>query len=164
MSTNYVKDLRGVKSGDILVWNDSFKGQSRFGALIRIFTASDFTHVGIALRGEDGLYCAEANIPKIQVVKVSPNNRLFYIPTPIHHDEVGQKFLDDTKGMKYSYIDAVRALFGIVNREDERYQCAEYVVDYFREYGVDLGNVYTPSRVVKAAMHKFDSPLIPLYK
>ena len=152
-----------VKSGDILVWNDSFKGQSKYGALIRLLTASDFTHVGIALSCDMGVFSAEANVPKVRTVRIQPNDRLYYIPTPIIHSNIGQEFIDKTKDLKYSYLDAVRSLFGIVNESDDRWQCAEYVLDYIKLYGYDLGKVYTPSRLVTSAMREFRSPLIPYY-
>lgn len=152
-----------VNSGDILVWNDSFKGRSNYGSLIRLFTASDFTHVGIAIRNGRDIYSAEANIPKIHVVPVKLSDRLYYIPTPVTHNEDGQNFINRTQGLKYSYLDAVRSLFGIVDASDDRYQCAEYVVDYMKIYGHDLGKAYTPSRLVRAAMRHFDAPLVPLY-
>ena len=152
-----------IKSGDILVWNDSFKGQSKYGALIRLLTASDFTHVGIALNREGTIYSAEANVPVIRTVMLQPNDRLYYIPTPVYHDSIGQKFIDDTKGLKYSYLDAVRSLFGIVNSQDDKWQCAEYVIDYLKLYGHDLGKSYTPSKLVRAAMREFRTPLVPYY-
>ncbi len=155
--------LPQLKSGDILVWNDSFKGQSRYGALIRLFTASDFTHVGVAIKNDDGLFSAEANVPVIRTTKVDLSDRLFYIPTPIIHDNIGQSFIDDTQGLRYSYLDAIRSLFGIIDERNDKWQCAEYVLDYLKCYGHDLGRVYTPSRLVRAAMREFNAPLVPLY-
>lgn len=148
-----------IKSGDIIVWSDSFKGQSRYGALIRAATMSEYTHVGIALKYPNGLYVAEANIPKVRIRPVTIEGSIYYLETPIDHDVTGDNFIFPKLGLPYSYVDAVRSVFGITMAQEDKWQCAEFVVEYMKAYGHDLGKVYTPSKLVRAAMEEFNTPL-----
>lgn len=152
------------RDGDILIWSDSFKGQSRYGALIRFFTASDYTHCGIALWQNGELYVAEANIPHVRIVKVKPEDRVYFIETGIDLDDKGWAFFRETMGLKYSYLDAIRSVLGITLKNDNKWQCAEYVVEFLKIYGIELGTSPTPSKVVREAMRKLHAPLRKLYR
>lgn len=159
---SYACSDASVKSGDILIWSDSFKGASRYGAIIRACTASEYTHAGIALNIDGQLYVAEANIPVVRVVKVSSYNRVYYLQTPNCYSAEGRDFIYSKLGLKYSYVDAICSLFGFTLSDENRWQCAEFVVEYLKVFGHDLGSAYTPSKLVRAAMEQFNSPLIRL--
>lgn len=151
-------------SGDVLIWTDSLKGQSKYGGLIRFVTMSEYTHCGIAVWRDGELYVAEANVPKVRMVKLEPDDTIFFIETHIDLDEKGWEFFNKTKGLNYSYMDAVRSVLGITLKDDDRWQCAEYVTEFLKLYGIKLKDSYTPSKMVTALMHKLYNPLHKLYK
>lgn len=153
-----------VKSGDILVWLNTAKHGDKIGSLVRLATLSDYVHVGIALVQDNEIKVAEANLPSVRIKDVTSFDDVYYIRTPIKHDSIGEEFIRSTQGLKYSIKNCIMAVIGTVSRSEDEYQCAEYVLEYCKLYGYDLGKAFTPSKIVHASMDLFDSPMFKLEK
>lgn len=143
-----------IQTGDLLAWSSLGAGKSNFLLnLVRIMTMSDYGHVSVAWVRDGELYHVEATMPKIRVAKILPSDRFYTVPmTPRGSGGLDMSFFSDKIGMRYSVKDALRAFFGIAVEQDESYQCAELTNEFYKSRGIDLGDAFTPMRVVNAAL------------
>lgn len=152
-----------IKSGDLLIWKKSkksFLSNLAIGA-IRLFTRSEYAHVGIAWRIESNtLHVFEATQPAVRVVPLEDGDEFYHIPMSLKWTEKSSEFLQSKLGLKYSIFDAIRAFLGITLDADDRYQCAELANEFYAKHGIYLTNAYTPSEVVEAILEKIPTALI----
>lgn len=125
----YIDVRPKIKTGDLLVW--SHGGWSTWHdiqvSLVRMFTQSEFSHVGLAF--------------------VSAGRGL----GPEALEWAFQRL-----GDRYSKWQAIKAFLGGLRLgEDDLWECAEYVLGILRVEGEELTNVATPTGVVKAAMQQW---------
>jgi len=139
-----------IKSGDLLVWSDN--GQSFFSELflsmVRIFTASDFAHVGIAVKINNRLFVLEATLPKVQLIPVSNYDHFYHISMGVDWNVDHEDFLYSKIGIKYSLFDAIRAYLGIVKLNNDKWQCAELATEFYKTAGFNFTDTYTPTKLV----------------
>lgn len=121
-----------IETGDVLAWTHrgwgswySFKIQ-----LVRLFTRSEYSHVGIALVMGGRVWVLEAVTPGVRLVPLSnllPCYHLTGNGMSVEQVEAGLALVgkDD---VVYSQWEAVKALFGKNDPADGKIQCAELVI------------------------------------
>jgi hypothetical protein len=116
--------VRDAVPGDILAW----RGKGIGSWIIRTFTRSDFAHVGVVVRWEDG---------REEVLEADPRRGVISRPIqdtlPAYHVATHSTWRDDARriaarslGIKYSYLDGILAFFHL-RTISPGYQCAELV-------------------------------------
>lgn len=140
-----------IKSGDILAWTHRFKWTwyDIKCYAVRIFTVSEYSHVGIAVVQNGRVWVLEAVTPTVRLVPLSGE-----IPCYI----VGGTGLTEAqllKGMalvgkaKYSQLEAIKAFFGLNSVENDKWECGELV-----NYVLDLEGQAVPSKIVESMLDK----------
>ena len=155
-----------IKSGDMLAW--SHRGWGSWHSIkiqfVRMFTRSEYSHVGTAWVVGDRVFVIEAVQPKVRIYPLSKlladgaywlqMNAPWYAKTLTTALEI--------VGDNYSQIQAMQSPFW-VPPEDSLWECAELVATIAKCDGIDLGYEYTPSAVVKAAQ-KIGAPIVLITK
>ena len=156
---NYADYRQNIRSGDLLVWSKNQQSfiSNCFLDVIKFATQSEFAHVGIAVRLFGRLFVVEATIPEVRLAPVSKHEEFYHVPMHVHWNFNYNTILLNYLGLKYSIMDCFRAYFGKVAKHDDRYQCAELAHDAYKQMGIDLGEVYTPSELVDAALIQRDT-------
>ena len=72
-------------------------------------------------------------------------------------------FLLSKVGEEYSVLDAIRGYFGKPS-DDNKWQCVELADAFYRNYGIDVGDVYTPSTLVEAILSQRDTSITRIDK
>lgn len=146
------KDRRDkIRSGDLLIWSN---GQPEpitnfITTIIRLFTSSEYSHVGVAWKIKGRLFVVEATVPVVRIVPVSDKEEFYRVPVGLEWSDDRVRDLIEHVGKSYSIADALRAWKGITNDKDNgKWQCGELVHNFYLKAGVDLGDAFTPSRVV----------------
>lgn len=144
-----------IKSGDLLAfshfgwstWHD-IKVQA-----VRMFTRSEYSHVGIAWVECNRVFVLEAVMPVVRIFPLSKLGEFYWMPTPTNYWnlEVEEQALSIV-GEEYSQLQAVQSYFEQPEL-DKKWQCCEYAREILRYGGYDelLDVKPTPSNIVKAA-------------
>lgn len=152
-----------VKSGDLLIWSRDERSfvSNFFLNGIRALTRSEYAHTAPAWRMEGKLFVVEPTIPIVRISHVKPGQTIYHIPVADHIDfnEKSEEWLLDKDGKTYSLIDCVNAYIGVTLNSDDRWQCAELCKEFYLLHGIDLGDAYTPARVVRRLLEKIDGRL-----
>lgn len=144
-----------LHTGDLLAWStDRTTFWSRMlTTFVRFFTLSEFAHVGIAYRDDNGrVYVLEATIPTIQMRLLSEVKGFYHVPMQIQWNDDLDVYLKHYTGKPYSLMDCIRGYLGHTDPSDDKWQCAELCNDFYKHAGIDLGDNYTPSKVVMEAI------------
>ncbi len=155
-------DYRGyIKDGDLIAY--SHYSWASFYDLqvqaVRLFTQSEYSHVGIVIELGGRLFILESVTPVIRMVPLSntlSKDGFYHIPMHTRvTDEELEFALSKLGNGKYSKLQAIMAqLRKLAIGEDDLWECAEYVIACRRHSGIDLGPVATPAEVVKSALAK----------
>lgn len=157
------EDMRpSIQSGDLLAWSsDGATLMSRILTfVVRIFTLSEYSHVGIALREGDRVYVLEATIPRIQLRLLSERKGFYHVPMHVLWSQKLEDYLKHYIGKPYGILDCIRGYLGHTDPSDDRWQCAELCNDFYRQAEIDLGENYTPSKVVREAISRRRTSII----
>lgn len=143
-----------IKTGDMLIWSKDSRSllSNLFLKLIRLATMSEYAHVGTALWLEGRLYVVEATIPMVRLAPIRDDEEFYFISMDVNWNRQAEDFLLDKVGLFYSILDSIRAQFGITTARDDKWQCVEISNYLYKELGIDLGDVFTPSKIVEAAL------------
>jgi hypothetical protein len=155
----YSEYRSNIKSGDLIAythygWANWYDLQVQ---AVRIFTESEYTHVGLVLELGGRLFLLESVVPVIRLVPLSNSidkNGFYHLPmhTDINNEELEFSLSKLGRG-KYSKIEAILAQFRKIKiGANDLWECAEYVIACRRLSGVDLGDVATPAEVVRSAL------------
>ena len=165
------------KTGDLLAWSVRGWGNTTdaVSQVIRAVLRSEYCHVGNALVIDGMAFVVEALPPAIRLYPLDKLTPFYHIQIPTegiykyqpyaldYENELfsaskrsAQRFLLDVIGEEYSRIQAVMSLFDTPPR-DNKWQCAELANAFYREMGLDLGETYTPSAIVEAALNIIDT-------
>lgn len=146
-----------IKTGDLLAWSSgSWRSWHDIQVnLVRVFTRSEFSHVGIALVGAGRIFVLEAVSAGVRLFPLSRALPFWWVRRPDERGEFSAEAIDfafDRLGDRYSRLQAIRAFFGtLAAGEDDRWQCAEYVLGVLDAAGEKLTETATPTGVVSAA-------------
>lgn len=140
-----------IKSGDVLAW--SHKGWNSWYnlkvALVRMFTRSEYSHVGIAWVIANRVFIIEAVSAGTRIFPLSKELPFYWIPTALDWTQEVEEFALAHVGEAYSQWDAVLAFFGCINTKDKKWECAEFVQVILKELKIQLPNKATPSEVIQ---------------
>jgi hypothetical protein len=146
---NYADARPQIKSGDLLAW--SHRGwRSWYDVqiqLVRFFTQSEYSHVGVAWITGGRTFVIEAVTPKVRIYPLSKLGDFYWIPDFIEwtHD-TEEKALSHV-GTEYSKLEALSAFFG-KSWDSAKMQCAKFALTV---RGLKTTNL-TPSDVVDIAL------------
>ncbi len=125
-----------IKSGDVLAWTDT-SWEHLEAQLVRMFTRSEYTHVGIAWVIGGRVFILEAVSPKIRIFPLSKEVPFFWIPMKDYWNDEVEEYALSLVGNKYSRLEAIRAFFKkVVVGQNDEWQCAEYVSSILKKGGV----------------------------
>ena len=126
------KDIRPqIKSGDVLGWTHR-KWNSWYDLkvmFVRLAQMSEYSHVGIALVEDGRVWVLEAVTPLVRKVPLSDDLPCYVVTGNGLTPEQRLKALSMVGKAKYSQWEAVKAFFGKNTLEDDRIECAEFVVE-----------------------------------
>lgn len=141
-----------IKSGDLLAWSHrpwgsfyDFKIQ-----MVRVFTRSEYSHVGVAWVVAGRVFVVEAVEPLVRIYPLSKLGDFYHTPMGIDLTPVAEDAMISYVGTRYSQLDAVRAFFEPLG-DNVVSECAALVLQIYKHNNIDLGNRATPDAVVKAA-------------
>lgn len=150
-----------IHSGDLLVWsNKSYTGMHKYLTnVIRFFTMSEYTHVGIAWKAGGHLFVIEAVEPCIRIFPVNKLKPFYFIPMGIDFTNEHTEYLLSKVGEPYSLKEVILGFLSTPDEGDKNWQCSEFVKAYYNHFGHDLNCPATPSGVVEAALKLKSSKL-----
>ncbi len=147
----YIDARLAIRSGDALAWTHrgwnswyDFKVQ-----MVRVFTQSEYCHVGIAWVVAGRVFILEAVTAGIRIFPLSKELPFYWIPTSADWTETVEQYAMDQMGEPYSQWLAVQSFLGRENKSDEgTWQCAKYAKAVLTRLGFSLPGRATPSEVV----------------
>lgn len=153
----YDEERPKIRSGDLLGWS-----HERWGSwydfkvqMVRVFTRSEFCHVGIAHVSEGRVWVLEAVKPLVRHFPLSKLRPFRWLPMGLRWDAASAEYAFERVGDPYSERQAAFAFLGRLKIGADRVQeCAEYVIDVYRQEGVDLGPRAVPTDVIYAAKQR----------
>jgi hypothetical protein len=144
-----------IRSGDILAW--SHRGIQSWHDLkiwfVRMFTRSEYSHVGTAWVIGSRVFVIEAVMPKVRIYPLSKLGDFYWLPMKAYWRKATETLALSYVGNDYSQIQAVQAPF-MTPPADSEWQCAELVATIARQDSIDLGYAFTPSEIVLAAQKR----------
>ena len=147
-----------LNSGDLIAMTSRAPAFASFYdfkvACVQAFTRSQFSHVALVWVPPGGrVFLLEAVRPKVRIYPLSnalgESEDVYHLPLNFRWDRC-EDFALSHVGQDYSELKAIKGYFGQL-RHGSTTDCAEYVLDVLNEAGVDLGDVATPSEVVRQA-------------
>ncbi len=141
-----------IRSGDLLAWS----GNSWFSKLIKWWTKSKFSHVGIAWKANGRLFVIEAmDFKGVRIFPCSKLKPFYWIKTNVKWTFPLAEEAFKLVGDDYSKWGCVRAAFGLSPRKDDNWQCAEFSAHILRKAGFSIdGKLETPAKLVHEMVSK----------
>lgn len=152
---NYQKSRPLIRSGDLIGQSGgSWKTWAGIKVnMVRIFTRSTYSHVGIAWVVGGRVFMLEAVKPRLRIYPMSKIGDFYWLPMEARWGANAEHAALENVGVEYSELVALKAFFGPLE-EGNVQQCAAYALTVFRADAIDLGNRATPDSVVLAAMRR----------
>jgi hypothetical protein len=127
---------RGIRSWhDFKVW------------MVRVFTQSEYTHVGIAWVVADRVFILESVATGVRIFPLSLCGGFYLLPwTVLRYDQL--ELALSKAGQPYSYWECAKAYFTRLDPNSGSWECAKYVRTV-----LDLDCSETPSAVVAHLLH-----------
>ncbi len=146
---NYVEERPLIKSGDVIAF--THKEWHTVSDLeiqaVRFFTQSEFSHVGIAWVVGGRVFVLEAVVPRVQIFPLSNYTPFYHIPMGRVLSDTALEYALSKVGESYSKTEAIKAFFG-KEKDDDQWECAEYVHSVLASNGILLTGKATPTGVV----------------
>lgn len=147
---NYTEARAAIKSGELLAWS----GTGFFSSLVKLFTDSAITHVGISWKIGGRLFVIESIEGK--GVRIFPLSRSlpFYWLRPLEETDnvwstIAEEVALETVGQNYSLAGCIKAILKKPLTRDENWQCAEFASYILGLIGHPTKNCNTPDLLVK---------------
>lgn len=148
----YSKARPLIRSGDILAW--SHRGWKSWYDIkiqfVRIFTRSEYSHVGTAWVIAERVFVIEAVQPKVRIYPLSSLGEFYWLEMNADWSDTTLEYALSKVGQDYSQLQAIIAPFDEPT-DDNKQQCAELTARIARIDGIELGIIYTPSAIVREA-------------
>lgn len=150
---DYKTYRHNIKSGDILCWSHQgwgswkdFKTQ-----MVRVFTRSTYSHVGIAVVVAGRVFVLENVVPYARLYPLSMAGNFYHINMQgvNWNDELEEKAFSYI-GSRYSQWRAIKAFFKNLGRGDVS-ECAALVSEVMYKANIYLGDRQTPDAIVLSA-------------
>lgn len=154
-SMRYEDARATIKSGDLIAQShraSMFSSWYDFKiGIVRMMCKSEYSHVAIAWTVADRVFVLEAVSGGVRIFPMSRIGEFYLMPLNLFFDEETEIYALAQVGAPYSQWEAIKAFFGPVDGKNNAWECAEYVHLVLKFAGVDLGQVATPTAVVRAA-------------
>lgn len=142
-----------IKSGDVLAWTHK-KWNSLYDLqvqAVRLFTQSEYCHVGVAWVVSGRVFVIEAVTPKVRIYPLSKLLPFYLIRTKPYWNDIVEERALSRVGDSYSKKQAILAFLNkIKNSEDSLWECAEQTIDILSAGMIlPLQTQATPSNVVQ---------------
>lgn len=161
-SEHYKRYVDNIKTGDIVVFSATkIKDiSSFFSYIVRLFTMSEYNHIGVVWVTNGRHFVIEAQIPEVKITPLKNMGEFYHIPMDLIVNEEHLELLFEKIGEPYSMFEAVRAYFKKNNTDNHNWICVE-LIDYFLFImDVKIGKIYTPSDVVRKLIQQFNKQLV----
>ncbi|MGJ3495010.1 hypothetical protein ACR9PT_10605 [Piscirickettsia salmonis] len=123
-------------SGDVV----AYRGNSIISSIVRWWTQSPYSHIGVIWKINDQLFFVEALIFKgvriIPIDKLPANYEV--IKTQVTLLGEAEAFILQHLADDYSLIDAIRAGLGLKQKDPTGWQCAEFAAQILKRCGLRL--------------------------
>ena len=151
-------DIRShLHSGDLLAWSHRGWG-SRYDVevmAVRVFTMSEYCHVGVAYRINGRVTVVEAVGSGVRIFPLSRLVPFYHLSMQLAWNEAAEAFAWSTLGQAYSKWQAVAAHLGLLHAgADTTWQCAEHAQALLALLGCLLRCKPTPTELVAAAQRR----------
>lgn len=141
-----------IKSGELLAW--SHRGWKTWHCIqiqmVRFFTQSEYSHVGIAWVVGGRVLVLEAVQPKVRIYPLSSLGDFYLLRGFIPWSNDIEEIALSQVGKEYSKIEAIASFFN--KSINTKWQCAKYVQHIAECAGRKLFGRATPSSVVQNAL------------
>ena len=144
-----------ISSGDLIAWTNT---DSFYLKIVRLFTLSEYTHVGVAVVENGEIYVVEANRPKVEKNKLSVRTPIYHIPMDVDFTKESSELLHSYIGKKYSVLQAALSYIGVYINDDKWY-CTELAYDFYDKLGFKFKKRLTPTKFVKQAITNYNKQL-----
>ena len=145
----YLQQRPHIQSGDVIAF--THKSWHTLADIeiqaVRFFTQSEFSHVGISWVVVGRIFILEAVVPAIRIFPLSLCGNFYHIPMDKELSEEALEYALDQVGEVYSKTEAIKAFFG-KEKDDDQWECAEYVHSVLEANGILLMGKATPTGVV----------------
>ncbi|QGP57465.1 hypothetical protein PsalSR1_04954 (plasmid) [Piscirickettsia salmonis] len=125
-----------LSSGDVV----AYRGNSVISSIVRWWTESPYSHIGVIWKINDQLFFVEALIFKgvriIPIDKLPANYEV--IKTQVTLLGEAEAFILQHLADDYSLIDAIRAGLGLKQKDHTGWQCAEFAAQILKRCGLRL--------------------------
>jgi hypothetical protein len=156
-----------IKSGDVLAWTHrSWRTWYDIQIqLVRIFTQSEYSHVGVAYVVADRVFVLESVSSGIRQQPLSAEIPFFWLPT-------GSLWTDDTlvaamskMGQSYSKWEGILSLWRKIKPgSNDKWECAEYTNFILQNAGINIDCRNVPSEVVRWLQDNLEVPVYTVTK
>jgi len=149
----YLEIRDNIKSGDLLIWSHrGIKNWHDFKVwCIKLFTQSQYTHVGMAWIVGDRVLVLEAVVPEVRIYPLSRLGNFYYIKQDLNWNNEVESLALSYVGDKYSQLQAIESPYKTPPL-DNKWECAELYATIARKMGLELGYVYTPEKIVEESI------------
>lgn len=145
-----------IKTGDLIAWA---RTKGFYNTVIRFFTMSDYTHVGIVVVEDDEYYVVEAVSPTVAKNRLDSNVPFYHIPMGVEVDKESLEYLHSLIGSKYSKLQAFLSWFNIYISDDKWY-CTELSYEFYTRIGLKFDKKLTPTKFIKQAVQNYQKKMI----
>ena len=149
----YLDARDNIKTGDLLAWSEGGKWNSWRNVqlnLIKVFTRSQYTHVGIAYVVGGRVFVIDAVIPIVRIYPLSRLRPFYWIPMTFQTTDQTERNLMNFVGHPYSKWEAVKSAFTRDTNNSSVIQCAKMVNEIYSEFDKNYTNLFdTPAAVVQ---------------
>ncbi len=141
-----------IRSGDLLAFScEGWRSYKEVKTqLIRVFTRSEYSHVGVAWVIGGRVMIIEAVIPMVRIYPLSKVGDFYHIPLSANWDEEIERKAISYVGNPYKQLKAIQAFFTNLKKNSTE-ECAALAITISGDAGIDLGERATPDSVVKTA-------------
>ena len=143
----YRQNRLGIQSGDVIAW----RGKGLFAWIVRMFTKSPWTHVGVAVWWGDRLMVLDSYIGKGTRARLLSRHAkgAYWIKSMAAWNQSAEGFALAELGKEYSLQNLWKTWLGLALVKDE-YHCAQYVAEVLTRADVPLWqDPPTPESVVR---------------
>lgn len=152
---NYADMRPSIRSGDLIAESGGgFKSWHDIKvSIVRMFTRSTYSHVGICWVVGKRVFVIEAVMPKTRIYPLSLIGDFYHLPMNATWSSEAEEFALSRIGTDYSQMTAMKAPF-IELSDDNCEECAAFVHAILLHDGIHLEGRATPDQLIHAAQKR----------
>lgn len=156
MPVSNFRDKDFIQSGDLLIWKypDNSIFSKCISFIVRLFTLSEYSHVGIAHRVYDNVFVVEATSSGVYINLLTTTRDCYHIPMNIEWSFDKENYLLSKEGSPYSIWEALTGYLWNKTIKNNKWQCVELANSFFEYCGLKYPGAYTPSKLVEALLEE----------